>query len=785
MKLDLYQNARTAKVTREVDLEEFTQCTESPFVADCIAKYRSGDADAKRKLPAVTFMGKSRTGKRAAADMDPTGLVMIDIDHADDKLSALLERVLSQDFLLGDADPVLIHITPSGKGLRIVCRMGAGDNSILTAIHRIATTYNLDEFGEIDLACKDLSRLSFLPQASDIKFINGHGLFNAEPPATFSEDTAEGPNEDTGDQNDTAPYADFKYGEIPVAEIADEYVKWKGEPTEGTTHNFYNSMILDFRNICNNSPQILVDVLPRFGQTRAERYRQCESLCKRHTSVKLPQAFYYFLKDRGYYVDSREELIDDTTEAPDPYAEEYALLDRMPKLPPVFREIINSAPREFKIPALVSLLPIMGTLTTYLQAEYFDGEMQTTSFMSLLLAPPSSGKSFVNRFLNIDYETDRPTNLLHELVRRDHVTQARVNLWLAFSNTKKDSEKGKIRPKTTTRIMPAIFSQADFLPVMKDNQGMHLFTFAPEIDTFLKGMKAGGGGDKSDIIRIAWDNGVYGQSFRGTNSFRGKVALYYNVLTTGTPAQCAKMFTDIENGLLTRCSFTDLGQQEFAKYQPWKKLSSKDLQVIANFRNRCEAGTYDRPLVFDLSTIDDYTDEETFDKDVPWEFRFRGRETIDLTYMHKPLLDWLEAQRILAEKDADNARDVFRKRSAVKAFRLALLCHALWNNVSKKEQAIIKDFCLWFADLDLMKICKHFGSEYNDFRAKFEQKQTAKAGTKFATLFDTLPTDFTKGDVKVAAAKSGAKTAIRAIISVWKKAGIIKKTETGWTKTKK
>jgi hypothetical protein len=45
--------------------------------------------------------------------------------------------------------------------------------------------------------------------------------------------------------------------------------------------------------------------------------------------------------------------------------------------------------------------------------------------------------------------------------------------------------------------MPAIFSVPEFLEKMRDNKGYHMFTFAEEVDTFAKGAKAGGGGDKS------------------------------------------------------------------------------------------------------------------------------------------------------------------------------------------------------------------------------------------------------------------------------------------------
>ena len=824
--LDFYPSARCASRAEEVGMTRFLALSESDRVTQLITRYRAGDADAKKQLPAVTYMGKTTTGKRAAADMEPTGLVMLDIDHADDKLPDLLEVVMGMEFR-NAWNPVLIHITPSGKGLRIVVPAPADEPfDIVRTQEAVVESFHLDTYGQFDGACKDLSRLSFLPMRDDIKYIS-ESLFLKQHHATDTTtkntlerggDATESSAESRGDNNrqttdgngsrpqpqtigahsegvgtrrdgESAEHGggtsrrDFAYGDTAVREIAEAYVKWKGEPLEGSRHNFYNGMVLDFRSICNNDPNILIDVLPLLGADREERLSQCQGLCKRNNVVKIPRDFFFWLKDNGYYVDSKQAAEDDEEESAkvDDYAAERALLERMPTLPPVFREYINAAPEEFKIPTLFALLPVMGTLATYLTSEYFDGTKVTPSFMSIISAPPSSGKSFINRFLEFDPDKSTTANLVHELLMRDVVANARYDLWLSFARTKADNDKGKKEPKTSKRLMEAITSQADMLPVMKAAQGMHMLMVVPEIDTLIKGMKSGGGGDKNDIFRIAWDNGTYGQSYRSSISFRGRVALYLNLLATGTPAQCDRLFRDIENGLITRCCFTDCGNQEFASYQPWKKLSKKDLQVIENFRTRCDGRTYEEPMNFNIADLDEYTDEESFDNAVPWQFTFRGRQSVNLDYINKALLKWLDAKLLLAKKDGNHCMDMWRKRSARKAFNLALLCYACWNKVSKREEAIIKDFALWFADLDLMKGCKHWAQKYNDFYDKQREGKTAN-GYLFASIYDALPDAFTPGDVRIAANKQGLRSDPRLIIHKWRKAGIAEKTTEGFKK---
>lgn len=721
---------------------------------------------------------------------------MLDVDHIanDAKLQELHQHLVAMTDEMGI---VLIHITPSGKGMRIVCRTNNTD--IVTEQQRLAEALSLADFGDVDECVKDLSRLSFLPQQKDILYINADVLFNhpnfdnydnrkengnasaddSTASRTLSTDggTSEADGSGsvgTGSTSERPLHEDFRYGDFYVRDIAAEYVKWKGEPVDGTRHNFYNRMVLDFRSICNNSPEILATVLPRFEESFEKRYSQCKSICSRNISTMIPKPFWVWLKEKGYYVRENSDPDDDLDENTDPYAEWHALIDRMPTLPPVFREIVGSAPREFKIPTLFALLPVMGTVATHLQAQYYDGEIHTPSFFTVICAPPGSGKSFVNRFLQLDIDRSTETNLLHEIVQRDYVANARMNLWNEFSNTKGANDKGKSRPKVSTRLAETITSQADLLPVMKDNQGMHMFMFAPEIDTLVKGMKAGGGGDKNDIFRVAWDNGMYGQSYRNSISFRGKVAMYLNVLTTGTPGQCKRMFKDVENGLVSRCLFTDLGQQEFAKFQPWKSLNKKDLLVIDNWRRRCDAATYKQSLNFDLDQLDDYADEESFDENVPWEFKFNGRTTVDLSWFNKELLKWLENERQIAEKNADHSRDTFRKRAAGNAFRVALLATSCWKKVAKREQAVIKDFALYVADVCLYMFQKFWGTEFNEVFASSSKALRGKNKTH-ATLYDAMPDEFSRGELEVKAKKYYIATDVYNIIHRWVNAGLIAK----------
>lgn len=790
MKLDYYvsgkQSGTRAKTIGSVD--ELHAIIKLPEVAANVQKFRSGDAEAKRKLPAIDFMGYSTDGKRKSASMMPTGLIMIDIDHMEkdprECWDIIMKRLLDHNDTVKNAnpqEPIFIeklkikfaYVTPSGKGLRLVFA-NIHKPTIIENIQQIAQWLLLSDFGEVDECCKDLTRISFLVPTSEFLFIH-QDAFNDEevlikveatPP---TDDKAEAPKKETTvvfSEDELKEAKEFRYNGFLVSDIVDKYLarRWdneKHEPPVGKRHMEYNNLVRDFRNLVDNDPRLLCAILPTFGRPLEECFSQCKSICTRNTTSLLPKPFYFFLKDNGFTVGDaqQQQKAKELTDDSDPFRELNELIERMPKLPPVFREYVGAAPQYFKIPTVMSLLPIMGTLASYLEADYIDGETHTTSFITVVYAPASYGKSFINKFY--------PT-LVRDLKNRDLVSAAKEQLYLQTVNRKGSNDKAPEDPLVTQRIMPAINSLPELLQKMRNNGGYHMLTICGEMDTWNKGSKSQGG-DKSDLYRIAWDNGEYGQAFKSTGTFKGVVNLYYNVLLTGTPRSIKRYFKDIENGLVTRCSFCDLGDQAFAKFVPWKPLSKNDVAVIDRFLARCDSNSYTEPLMYDTAKIYNVK-EEDFDKTVPWRFNMRERQSIDLSWIFPTLMQWLDNQATLAEESFDQARDTFRRRVAVRGFRLAMICYALWPNVGVREKQTIKDFVLWFMDVDIFNILKLFGKEYNDLMADNTQETYA-----WSTLFDALPQTFDINDLILECRKQDIKTPPRIIVHTWKRNKKLKK----------
>ena len=106
-----------------INEEKFYELVKDPKWAENIDMYRkTGDASYKRKLPAFIFQATfdetvSKTGKtgcwRKQAATRLTGLVVMDIDHIENP-KAVFESWTLNDRIL------LVYITPSGKGLKVV-----------------------------------------------------------------------------------------------------------------------------------------------------------------------------------------------------------------------------------------------------------------------------------------------------------------------------------------------------------------------------------------------------------------------------------------------------------------------------------------------------------------------------------------------------------------------------------------------------------------------------------------------------------------------------------------
>ena len=134
--------------------------------------------------------------------------------------------------------------------------------------------------------------------------------------------------------------------------------------------------------------------------------------------------------------------------------------------------------------------------------------------------------------------------------------------------------------------------------------------------------------------------------------------------------------------------------------------------------------------------------------------------------------EWLEVTRKEALRNNDLAYDIFRRRAAVKAFRLGMLCVGMYATKSLTPQCLkrIADFCVWFAGEDAKQSVATFG------RMISENEEKNQPNTQ-GVLLDSLEETFNVGELLVQMRKRGMVTPARMVLYRWKKAGLIKQNQ--------
>ena len=176
--------------TLPVDEGQFWALVRATKWNEAIDKFRAtGDQKLKRGLPAFIFQAmfdetesaKGRKGcwrKQSATRL--TGLVVMDIDHVEDP-KGVFNNVIMKECKNEKNGILLVYITPSGKGLKIVFKARTEWGNLIDNQHAMAKVLGV----EVDESCKDASRMSFICKESDILFIDKE-LFTYENKA-FSE----------------------------------------------------------------------------------------------------------------------------------------------------------------------------------------------------------------------------------------------------------------------------------------------------------------------------------------------------------------------------------------------------------------------------------------------------------------------------------------------------------------------------------------------------------------------------------------------------------------------
>ena len=606
--------------TLPIDEAQFYALVRATQWNENIDKYReTGDAQLKRKLPAFIFQATfdettSKSGKTGAWRKQSatrlTGLVVMDIDHVGEQthpqplpvsegsnmmlppreLFVKWQKEHSELFaspLQGDkrGSILLVYITPSGKGLKIVFKARTEWGNLIDNQHRMAEILGV----EVDESCKDASRMSFICKESDILFIDKE-LFTYENKEFaerytalyrdgYSQEThpqplpvSEGSGQ-TQEQKLSTPLhhregteeGPLSFKGIPYSEIIDAW--WErngGVPQEGERNVKLYQLAVSLRAICDNNKTLLLEIMPRLGLDEQELHAIVESACKEPPKglSKMMQSILAMSDGGGVRSDVSHQ----------PSAIEHQLwewgaqIEELSKDFPLLKDICKGLKRNQYPAALFVGGGLLMTLMTRCTYRFYHRpeELRRLNNSTLIIGDPASGKSFATRLFKL---------IASPIVEADKAGLEAINAYREQMRTKGANKEKPKKPKVVIRIHPARTSNAQFIQDMVNSKEevdgelmqLHMLTFDTELDNTLSLQKGGAYIDKQALQLKAFHNEEDGQAYSNVDSVLQNFFVIWNFIYTGTPIALKKMVNEqnFGSGLATRLTCIPLPATNF------------------------------------------------------------------------------------------------------------------------------------------------------------------------------------------------------------------------------
>ena len=605
--------------TLPVDEAQFWALVKASKWNEAIDKYReTHDAALKRKLPAFIFQAtfdetESKAGKlgawRKQSATRLTGLVVMDIDHVENPRETFSHWPLafSQEPTANCQEPtakelgiLLVYITPSGKGLKVVFKARLDWGNLIDNQHQMAKVLGV----EVDESCKDASRMSFICKESDILYIDNE-LFTYENKEFAEKYDAE---YRAGHSGAAAPATmantSDKQGLVEDGQVADESVplKWRGYDIQSIIDQRYADKLpcKDDSNRHAESLKLATDLLlmldgdkqqvqriveaqpwvqeiidernENVGQTVESAASCMAEKEKRYTSSQPSKAmqeaiqratgktFLEITKAQTQKVTLKDD--DMAQWLWDWGAQIEALFDDFP----ILKDICKGLKRNQYPAALIVSGAFEMTLMTRCTYRFYHRpeELRRLNSSALIIGDPASGKSFATRLFKL---------LAAPIIAADKVGKDAINAYREQMRTKGANKEKPKKPKVVVRVHPARTSNAQFIQDMVnavevvDGEEMHLhmLTFDTELDNTICVQKGGSWIDKMSLELKAFHNEEDGQAYSNNDSILQDFNVYWNYVYTGTPIALKKKVNkqNFGSGLATRLTVIPLPTTNF------------------------------------------------------------------------------------------------------------------------------------------------------------------------------------------------------------------------------
>lgn len=784
-------------------------------------KQKEADAE-KRRLPAVCYQAtfdetlskkgiKGAWRKQSAARLN--GLYMLDVDHMEEEPKEWFRKRCATD---GETKEdwcrkqgiVLVHVTSSGSGLRFVAKADASVGNISDNQHALAARLNV----VCDEACKDASRLSFVPTWDDIIYEDHKTLIdynNEEFDKKYGDDYRQGRSNATvrtsansnlpavspavgsdegndksnrndvggnqqGSGRDAEPagvleleYHGATYRKIIECWLDANAAGWRdalekgSNCLDGSRHRLLLKLASDLRYICDKKDVFtalvkecpLGKLLSAGGDAEEVEHIADDSLRYRLWR-EIPQRLRPILERAG--VREHDNGHGGATERVSvDYDAWWARLQPLLDESPYLRDACSLLPERHRIGGVLAAGAMFGTYLSRCWWQHFDGKSYRLSYIVYVIGDAASGKSAM---VDLDRLIMAPM-LAADKVGREWERQYKEEMKARAASSKNAKEAAPEQQHPVIRYLPSTISNAMLYRRLTDaidkdcvdahGDTTHLHCYTFEAE-LATALRAqqGSWAGKLDLECKSFQNEMAGVDYANDQSQNGIIEINWNQVITGTP--------DALRRKIRKATVLDGLVTRLCIFP----MPSNDYAMIER-RQRIIEHERDcrlRSVGIDLEKI---------------AGELHADRLVDFCY------DYEVALTEQARLNEDRCLDYFRKRIPLIMMRYALV-RAVLRQLKELQDG--QDLQIIDSDLEFARLIGDFVLEMqiymfgNDVMEALELQAAAFAprrrSNKVKERFDKLGREFTRDELKSLMLGS-SNAAITALLNHWKSDGLV------------
>ena len=762
--------------TLPVDEAQFWALVRATQWNENIDKFReTGDAQLKRKLPAFIFQATfdettSKSGKTGAwrkqAATRLTGLVVMDVDHVEKPQEKYVEWK-ALDF--GKLGILLVYVTPSGHGLKVVFKADVSKGNLIDNQHAMAEVLGV----EVDESCKDASRMSFICKESDILYMDkelftyenkefaerynalyrdGHsqGSFKGTD-FTASKEVAAGCADDKSRVNPCNPCQELKWRGYDVQSIIDaRYADKLPCAEDSNRHTESLKLATDLLLMLDSDKTAVLRIVEaqpwvkeiiderdeKVSQTVASAADCVAQKEKKYASSLPSKAMLEAIQKvtgKSYQEITKAQAQRAVVVGDDDinrWLWDWGVqIEELSKDFPLLKDICKGLKKN-QYPAAMfvggGLLMTLMTRCTY-RFYHRPEELRRLNNSTLIIGDPASGKSFATRLFKL---------LAAPIVAADKVGKDAINAYREQMRTKGANKEKPKKPKVVVRVHPARTSNAQFIQDMVNSveeidgqlMQLHQLTFDTELDNTVTVQKGGSWIDKQSLELKAFHNEEDGQAYSNNDSILQDFYVTWNFIYTGTPIALKKKVNEhnFGSGLATRLTCIPLPATNF-------EMMSRESDVDYDSDNRLKEWAEKLDRMKGVLTVQKIVDE---------------------------LYDWTARRMADAKENESKADEMLLKRCAYHGLNFAapFIVMRHWDSMKQDGNYWCGEFETDEVDWKLAELivniqyaCQrhYFGAlaeKYFDDKTRDAAANVQRRG-RTIEAFNRLPEEFTVDDV--------------------------------------